>query len=318
MPRWIGGPYAPMLAFALVMALVPQFVTNQYYLTVLILIALMAMLAMSLNLLIGYSGILSLAHSAFYGLGAYGYALATTAWNAPPLAGLACGVALTTIVAALVGVPTTRLRSHYLAIATLGLSVIFVALAGEMVEVTGGPNGIPAIPPLGVGPFTIGSIQGHYHVIWVATLVTMVGSHTLIHSRMGRALRAMKARELAAAIVGVDVARLKLAVFVVSAAVAGVAGALYASFISFVSPETFSLYLTIQLLVIMAMGGMATIWGPLLGSFLVMIANELLRPAKEFSPLVFGVLLIAFIVFAPAGLAGWLSRWRRPVVAGGR
>jgi branched-chain amino acid transport system permease protein len=310
------APYALMAVFGLVMALVPLAVSNQYYLTVLVIIALQAMLAMSLNLLIGYAGILSLAHSAFYGLGAYGYALATTTWNASPLTGIGCGVLLTVIVAALVGVPTTRLRSHYLAIATLGLAVIFVALAVEMVSLTGGPNGVPGIPPLGIGPLTLTSIQGHYEVIWAAALLTVAGSHTLVDSRVGRALRAMKTRETAAAILGVDVARIKLQLFVVSACVAGVAGVLYASFVSFVSPETFSFHLTIQLLVIMAMGGMGTIWGPVLGSFLVVIANEALRPAKEFSPLVFGFLLILFIVFAPAGLAGWWSRRRRAASEG--
>ncbi len=311
MSRALGSrPYVVMAVFGLAMALVPAVVSNPYYLTVLILIALQAMLAISLNLLIGYSGILSLAHSAFYGLGAYGYALCTTLWSQSPLVGLACGVVATVLVAALVGVPTTRLRSHYLAIATLGLAVIFVALAVEMVGFTGGPNGVPGIPPFGVGPLQLQSIQSHYYAIWASALVTIVGSHTLIHSRVGRALRAMKTRETAAEILGVNVARLKLEVFVVSAGVAGVAGVLYASFVSFVSPETFSFHLTIQLLVIMAMGGMGTIWGPVLGSFLVMIANELLRPAKEFSPLVFGLVLVLFIVFAPAGLAGWLSRWR--------
>ena len=297
-----------MAAFGTVMAVVPLLVSNQYYLTVLVLVALQAMLAVSLNLLIGYCGILSLAHSAFYGLGAYAYALSTTLGALSPLAGLVCGVGATVLVAALVGVPTTRLRSHYLAIATLGLAVIFVALATEMVGLTGGPNGIPGIPPFGVGRLELGSIQAHYYAIWATTLLTVAGSHTLIHSRVGRALRAMKTREMAAGILGVDVARLKLQIFVLSAGVAAVAGVLYASFVSFVSPETFSFHLTIQLLVIMAMGGLGTIWGPVLGSFLVVVANELLRPAKEFSPLVFGFVLIVFIVFAPGGLAGWLSR----------
>jgi branched-chain amino acid transport system permease protein len=301
-----------MAALGVVMGLVPALVSNQYYLTVLVLVALQAILAISLNLLIGYSGILSLGQSAFYGLGAYTYALATTLGGAVPVAGLAYGVMVTVAVAAVVGIPTTRLRSHYLAIATLGLAVIFVALAVETVGWTGGPNGIPGIPPFGIGALQLDSIQAHYYAIWAAALVTIVGSHTLIHSRTGRALRAMKTREMAAAILGVDVVRLKLAVFVLSAGVAAVAGVLYASFVSFVSPETFSFHLTIQLLVILAVGGMGTIWGPVLGSFLVVIANELLRPAKEFSPLVFGLVLILFIVFAPAGLAGWLSRWRRP------
>jgi branched-chain amino acid transport system permease protein len=301
-----------MAALGVVMGFVPALVSNQYYLTVLVLVALQAILAISLNLLIGYSGILSLGQSAFYGLGAYTYALSTTLGGAVPVAGLAYGIMVTVAVAAVVGIPTTRLRSHYLAIATLGLAVIFVTLAVETVGFTGGPNGIPGIPSLGIGALQLQSIQAHYYVIWAAVLVTIVGSHTLIHSRTGRALRAMKTREMAAAILGVDVVRLKLAVFVLSAGVAAVAGVFYASFVSFVSPETFSFHLTIQLLVILAVGGMGTIWGPVLGSFLVVIANELLRPAKEFSPLVFGLVLILFIVFAPAGLAGWLSRWRRP------
>ncbi len=312
MSHALRSPYVMMAALGVVMGFVPALVSNQYYLTVLVLVALQAILAISLNLLIGYSGILSLGQSAFYGLGAYTYALSTTLGGAVPVAGLAYGVMVTVAVAAVVGIPTTRLRSHYLAIATLGLAVIFVTLAVETVGFTGGPNGIPGIPSLGIGALQLQSIQAHYYVIWAAVLVTIVGSHTLIHSRTGRALRAMKTREMAAAILGVDVVRLKLAVFVLSAGVAAVAGVLYASFVSFVSPETFSFHLTIQLLVILAVGGMGTIWGPVLGSFLVVIANELLRPAKEFSPLVFGLVLILFIVFAPAGLAGWLSRWRRP------
>lgn len=311
MRRLMSGSYAPVVALGVAIALAPAFVSNQYYLTVLVLIALHTLLAIGLNLLIGYAGILSLALTAFYGLGAYAYALTTTHWEAPPLVGLACAVVANVLLAYLVGIPTTRLHSHYLAIATLGLAVIFVALAVEMADLTGGPNGILGIPALGIGSLQVQSPQANYYLIWAVALLAIAGSHTLIYSRVGRAIRAMKTRETAADILGVDVARLKLAVFVLSAVVAGVGGVLYASFVSFISPETFGFHLTIQLLVILAIGGMGTVWGPIFGSFVTMVTNELLRPVKEFSPLIYGLVLILFILFTPSGVSGWLQRWRR-------
>lgn len=309
----LGQNAAQAALFLLLLLAVPYTLPNEYYLSICILGALNAVIAVGLNLLMGYAGQVSLGHAAFYGLGAYATAIATTRFGLPIPAGMAIGVSLATVVAWVVAAPTLKLKGHYLAMATLGFGIIVSIVFNEAVDLTGGPSGYVGIPRLALLGYEFTADHSYYNLMAVVLTFVVLLSLNLMKSRTGRALRALHVSEKAAASLGVDIAAHKRFVFVLSAALAGLAGVLYAHYLSFIAPASFGFGFSVQLVVMVVLGGMASVWGSVAGALFLTALPEALREFEDIDILVYGAILVLTIMFLPDGLAGGLSRLSRRV-----
>ena len=289
-------------------ALVPWLAPNAYIVQVLAFTGLSAMMAVGLNLLIGYAGQVSLGHAGFYGLGAYvsgvlGAKLGLSPWIGMPVAACATG-----ILAYVVGIPTLKLKSYYLAMATLGIGIILHLAFVQLYWWTGGSSGLAGIPPWDVGPLHFTTDLAHYYLIWTFAGIALWLAWNLVNSAVGRALRAVGDSEVAASAMGVDAARAKRSVFVLSAVYASVAGSLYAHYITVISPEIFSFLASVVLILMVAIGGIGRFWGPVLGALLLTVLPEYLRVYGDYEVPLYGLALIVVMLFLPRGLAGLLER----------
>ncbi|MFW6080590.1 MAG: branched-chain amino acid ABC transporter permease [Desulfosalsimonas sp.] len=302
------------LVFLIAVIVLGVAIDNSYYLQMLIFIGLNTLLALSLNMLMGYAGQISLGHAAFYGIGAYVTAVLTATYQVPPLLALPAAVGAAMIVALIVGIPTLRLSGYYLGMGTLGFGMIVHIVFREWSSVTGGASGFVGIPPLTAGPLTIDSEQHYFYLVWAVVLLAIIICRRIIDSRVGRALRAIHDGEGAAAAVGVNTKKLKLQVFVLSAGIAALAGFLYAHLIYFISPGTFGFMASIRIVTMVVIGGMASIWGSLFGASLLTLLPEWLHSFSDFEMVVYGLILMTVMIFLPRGLTRGLldiyERWR--------
>ncbi|MEW5774976.1 MAG: branched-chain amino acid ABC transporter permease [Thermodesulfobacteriota bacterium] len=295
-------------AWALMVALAPHLLTNDYYVSTLIIGFFNAIIVVGLNLLLGYAGQISLGHGAFYGLAAYTSGILTATYGVPVEAAALTAIALTGLVAWGIGIPTLKLSGHSLAMATLGFGVIVSIVFNEAVETTGGPSGLTGIPRLALFGTTVESDLSYYYVTGAALTLVMALSLNLIQSRLGRALRAIHTSERAAEAVGVDIARYKLFVFVLSALFAALAGVLYVHYLSFAAPSSFGFKFSVTLIVMVVLGGMASVWGAVAGALFLTVLPEFLRAFEDIETLIFGGILILGMMFLPSGLAGGASK----------
>jgi branched-chain amino acid transport system permease protein len=309
-----------LAAFFGVLMLAPALLPNNYYLTILILGCLHAMNAVGLCLLVGHAGQISLGHAGFYGLGAYATSyLSATVGLSVGLSMLA-GVGLTVLVAILVGLPSLKLKGHYLAMATLGFGIILSILFTETVDITGGPSGFVGIPRLSLFGWELRKDVTLFRALAVILCLFVWLSFNLLHSRVGRALRALHTSERAAEAMGVDIARYKLLVFVLSAAFSGFAGVLYAHYLTFIAPSSFGFMFSVELIVMVVLGGMVSVPGAIFGAFFVTVLPEFLRAFENIEILLFGAILVLCMMFLPDGMAGgWnrLLRWGKARLSGG-
>lgn len=293
--------YRAIIVLSLILLAVPWLAPNRYLLSVAVLIGIDVLMVIGLNLLLGYAGQISLGHAAFYGIGGYGVAILTVKCQWPPLAALPVALLLTAAVAWLIGKPTLRLQGHYLAMATLGFGMIVQILLGEMTDLTGGVQGISGIPKLNILGLSIQNDFAMYFVVWSFVMLVQLMVCHLVRGKVGRAFLAIHSNELAAESLGVNTARLKLAVFVISAVLAGLAGGLYACAINYLSPEPFGFGFSVLLVTMVIVGGMGSLWGPVLGAAILGILPELLRNFKDFDILIYGLLLMVIVIFLPQG-----------------
>lgn len=305
----MGGFRADALrlcALAAALALAPLVLSGGYHLTVLTMCCLHAMIAVGLNLLVGHAGQISLGHAGFYGLGAYTTAVLTATLGLPVPLGMAAGVLAAVAVAFLVGIPSLKLTGHYLAMATLGFGIILSILFNETVAITGGPSGFTGIPRPAVGGAPLGDLA-YYFIVAGSLCLVLLLSLNLLHSRLGRALRALHTSEKAAQAMGIDVARHKLFVFVLSAGFAGLAGVLYAHYLTFIAPASFGFSFSVELIVMVVLGGMTSLLGSVLGAFFLTVLPEFLRVFENVEVLLFGLILVLCMLYLPGGLAGGLA-----------
>lgn len=323
--RYLVDRYGQLGLFALFVGLLPIFVQSPYWLSTMIFVALFTILAVGLCLLMGYAGQVSLGQNAFYGLGAYASAVATTKLGLSPWLGILISMMLTGVLAALLAKPVFRLRGQFLAMATLGLGVIFYIMFNEATAFTGGPSGIAGVPYLSLGGLVFDQDVEYYYLVWGVVAATLLVSLNLVNSRLGRALRALHDSEIATQTMGVDTARLKTQIFVISCVFAGLAGSLYAHYVTFVNPSPFGLHTSLMLLVMAAIGGMATVWGAPFGAAVVTLLTEFLRSlvpklsnhaSGEYEIIVFGLLLIVIIRWMPEGVVPRLGRLYRQRIKG--
>lgn len=302
------GHLLGIAAFAAGIAVLPVLLPNEYYLTVLIVAGFNTILALGLNLLMGYAGQISLGHAAFYGISAYTTGVLTATWRWPVPAGIAAGVLLVVLVAAAIAVPTLRLKGHYLAMGTLGFGIIVFIILNEATALTGGPSGFTGIPKLAVLGVVVSSDRAYYYVVWATVFLLFVLAQNLVRSRVGRALRGIHTSEAAAAVLGVDTERFKIGVFILSGFYAAVAGALYAHYVTFVSPGSFGFHASIQLVTMVVVGGMASLWGAVAGATFLTLLPEALRAIEDYDILAYGSMLILCMMFLPGGLAEGMGR----------
>jgi branched-chain amino acid transport system permease protein len=294
--------------FAAAIILVSLGLDNQYYFIVLNIIGLNAMVVVGLNLLIGFAGQISLGHAAFYGLGSYFSGVLTVNYGFPAWPAMLVGMLATGGIAFLIGYPSLKLRGHYLVMATLGFSIIVYILMGEIESLTGGHDGLMGIPPLSVLGYEFDNDIKNFYLIWVFVLLCLLLSRNLLHSRVGRALRSIHGSEVAANSLGVNTSKYKVKVFVLSAIYASLAGSLYAHYLTFISPATYDFYYSIQVVTMVIVGGMGSLWGALFGAALLTAISEALHVAKQYHVIAYGIFLSLVLIFLPNGIWGSLEK----------
>ncbi len=314
-----ANPIAIIVLVVVIIA-IPFFVTGNYHLSIMIFIAIHAMLAMGLCLLMGYAGQISLGHTAFFGIGAYASGILTVKAHLNPWLAMLLALVFTGLVAYVLGIPIFRLKGHNLAMATLGFGIIVYIVFVEWSGLTGGPSGLSGIPSIGIGSFEFDKDVKFYYLAWALAILLLILSLNIVDSRVGRALRAIDGSEIAAEVMGVDSAKYKIQIFVVGAVFASVAGSLYAHYLTFLNPGPFGLSLTIALLVMVVIGGLTSAWGAVLGAGIITMLTEVLRGVMEkvtkgatgeYEIIVFGMILMLVMIFMPQGLVPALVGWVR-------
>lgn len=296
------------VAMVLALAVVPLLTSDDYALGVWTFILLNILVVVGLDLLLGYAGQLSLGHGAFVAMGAYTSALLTSKVGWSGWAALPLGMLASAAVAALIAVPTLRLRGYYLAMATLGFPILFDAVIRVGSNWSGGSSGVTAIPRLVLGGVPLRDPASYYFLVLAFLAVVLLLVWNIAGSRMGLKLRAIQADETAALARGIPVVRIKVGVFALSAALASMSGSLYVHNVQFVAAGTFGLQYSLMLVVMLVAGGMGRIWGGLVGVVLLGWMPELLRSVATWQPVIFGSLLALIMLMSPSGLAGLLRR----------
>lgn len=283
----------------------------EYLLHILVLIGIYTILSVSLNLIAGYTGLISIAHAAFYGVGAYVAALMALSLHSPFLVNIIFAVVLCGLLGALVGIPSLRIRDDYFVIASFAFQVITFSVLNNWVSLTGGPMGLPGIPQPTIFGIQISSQVGYLLLVGVFSALTLWVTHRIVRSPFGRVLKAIREDEVFAQAAGKNVATYKVLVFVIGAGMAGVAGVIYAYYISFIDPTSFTVMESIFIISIVIIGGAGSLWGPVAGAVLLVLLPELLRSIGLPSPvaanlrqMIYGGLLIAFMMWRPRGLLG--------------
>lgn len=304
--------FALWLGFAAALLAAPLALGSGYLLNTLNFVAIYALPAIGLCLLVGYCGQLSISHAAFFAIGAYGTAILSTRAGLTPWLALLAAQCVAAAVAAFIGWVVLRLRGHYLAIATLSFTIIVEVLLKELGGVTGGLQGLSGIPRLSVAGMPIESDLAFHYLLWPITLAALALALNLAHSRQGRVWRAIKEGETATRLLGVNVSRHKIEVFVLSSLFASLGGSLYAHFVTFVSPAAGSVMLAIDIILVLAFGGFDRLWGAVLGVFALTWLNEYAVAFADYKRVAFGVALVVIMSFFPTGLlAGLIALARR-------
>ena len=266
-----------------------------------------AIVALGLSLFLGYAGQISLGHAAFFGIGAYTFAILTTRTGVPSIAAFGMAGVAATVAAYLIGKPILKLKGYFLALATLGFGEIFLVSVREARDLTGGVSGISGVPWFTVAGFAFDTPLKQYCLIWGVLICLILFAKNLVRSKVGRALLAVAASEDAAASVGINVPRIKLGVFVISALFAGLAGSLFAGIMSTASPDAFGLNLSVLIVMMVIMGGMGTLYGPIVAAVFLTWLTDTLGAYQEYSLPIFGVVLILLLIFFPDGVGTRLN-----------
>ena len=292
-----------------VAATAPAWVWNPYHLHTLIMAGIFAVLALSLNLLLGYTGQLSLGHAAFFGIGAYATGLLTVKLEWSAWIGLLAAIVLPAVAGYVIGRLALKLRGAYFVLLTISFAGCVSLVSVNWMDLTNGPLGLPGVPPLeialpGLPALSLRTKSAFYYVVLAAVALSYLVCLALIRSRVGRALVALRENETLAASVGIDGTHYLVLAAVVSAAMAGFGGGLYAHYTRFVSPEVFLFTYTVTMVIMVVAGGKGTLAGPIVGAVLFTVLPEALRAATswQWQMLLYGVLLVGVLFFMPEGI----------------
>lgn len=286
-------------------------------------ILIYALLAMGLNVISGYTGMFSLGHAAFYGLGAYTSTLVTTRLDQPFVLGFLAAALLTGLVGFLIAFPCLRVETDFLSLITIAFGSVFVTTALNWMEVTKGPIGIANVPPPSIGGFRFSTPIRYYYLFLTIVLAIYVGLQNIIHSRVGRALRALRDDEISASAQGINVRYYKVLAFVLGTIPAGMAGSLAAHYLRYVSPTPFAFSQSLKIMNMVILGGLGSLPGSILGAIFLVVVPEIFRPLAVYEVGIGGAIMILLMFFRPqgilgsaayageGGLQGMLARWRQ-------
>jgi len=294
-------------AMAIVLLLFPLVEDNPYTLGLTNLVAIYSIVVLGLNLFIGYTGQISLGHAAFFGLGAYGSAIATVTFEMAPWPAMILVAALVAVVALGVGIPVLRLSGHYLAMATLGLNYVVHTVLLPWDEVPGGPSGFAGIPSLTLGGTAIDDAVSLHYLLWAFAMACLLFCLNLVRSGVGRGMASLAGDETAAACLGVDTRTTKIKVFVLSAVLASLAGSLFAHTYAYVSPDTFGIFTSTDMVIMVVVGGMGSIWGSVFGAAFLTMLPEWVEFFDTYKDFVHGGILVLILMFLPQGLITGLT-----------
>lgn len=301
-----------------VLILWPLMERNPYNLGLSNLIAIYVIVVLGLNLFIGYAGQISLGHAGFFALGAYGSAIGSTTYGMPAWPVMFGVAILVALIALVVGLPTLKLSGHYLAMATLGFNIVIYTILVQWDVVTGGPSGFAGIPYLAVGGWGFDNEVRFHYLVWTFAMLALLLSLNLVRSGVGRGLSALAEDEIAAAVLGVDTRRAKLKVFILSAVYASLAGSLFAHCYAFVSPDSFNIFVSVDLVIMVVVGGMGSIWGTLFGTALITLLPEWIEALENYKEILHGLILVVILLFFPQGLVTGIADKIRTHMAIGR
>jgi branched-chain amino acid transport system permease protein len=292
---------APLALVGAIIVLLPPFFPSAYYYRVAALVFIFALAALGLNLLMGFAGQVSLGHAGFLGIGGYAVAIGPTHLGMPAWLCIIAGAALSGLVAFLVGRPILKLKGHYLAVATLGFGILVAIVLTNEAGWTGGPDGMQ-VPRLVLFDWRVRGSDTWY---WIAAATFLIGAMlalNLLDSPTGRALKAIHDSEVASSIVGIDVARKKLAVFVVSAIYASLAGSYLALFNGHITPDIAGFLRSIELAAMVVLGGMGSIAGSLVGAAVLVVLPQTLTALHDYEQMVLGLIVMGVMIFLRQGI----------------
>jgi len=288
-----------------------QKLNMEYILHILVIAGIYIILTLSLNLIVGYTGLPALGHAAFSCIGAYASSLLALNAGLSPWIGLLTGACAAALAGIAIGYPVVRLKGDYLALATFGLGVIVYSIAKNWVSLTRGPMGIPGIPGFSVFGFQFSEIWSYLLLVLVFVAITIFIISRIVNSPFGRVLLSIREDEIASESLGKDTTKYKLLVFIIGAFFAGMAGSLYSHYITFIDPSSFTLMESITILLMVIFGGMGRISGSIVGAIILVVFPELLRflgmPSSIAAPMrqmIYGLLLVFLMIKRPQGIMG--------------
>ncbi|MGG1674298.1 branched-chain amino acid ABC transporter permease [Neobacillus sp. NRS-1170] len=310
--------YRKLLLILGVIALffLPLAVTNPYVMYVINLILIYTLLALGLDLIVGYTGQVSVGHGAFFGIGAYVAAILSKNLGFSFWVNLPLSIIITALIGFIIGFIGLKLIEEYLVMATLAFGTIIWLVFLNWTDLTGGPMGIAGIappPPIKIGTFEFAFFQyeDYYPLLLLFVFLGILVTRLIIHSGFGRACTAIRDDELAAQSMGIPVFKTKVIMFTISAAFCGAAGALYAHFLRVVSPETFSFSMSVTILTMVMIGGQGSIAGAVIGASILTVSSEALRETPELRMIIYGFLIVVMIMFFPKGMMGLFQLVKR-------
>jgi branched-chain amino acid transport system permease protein len=294
----------PYVLFALIIYLLPTILTGSYWIHVLVIIGTYVIAAAGIEVVFGFAGQLSFCQASFFGLGAYASAILTTTYHLHPIPAMVISMVFVSLVAYGLGTPVLRLKGYYLAIATIGFGLIIQSLFVTLSQYTGGPDGFRDIVPLKVAGYVFKTDSQYYYPIWTIAMIVLLLTRNIVHSRVGRAMLALRGDDIAASSMGVDITKYKVQAFVLSAAYASLAGSLYAHSNRFISPQIADLSNSVEMIIIMVLGGIRTVFGVLIGAAIMKSIPEVLESFLDYQMVTRGAILIVLLLYMPQGLIG--------------
>jgi branched-chain amino acid transport system permease protein len=295
----------------LVWLLVPLVISQGSTLNLFVFAAINLIQAIGLSLLFGYAGQISLGQAGFYAIGAYVSSVLAFRLGVPPIIGLVAGTVAASVIGYLIGRPVLRLRGYYLAMVTAAFGLIAHTILVEWEEITGGYSGLAGIAPIDLGIVTIDSPRRMFYLAGGLAIVVFALALRMVRTPYARAMQTMRESEPAARSVGIDLPALKSEVFAIAAGLSGLAGALYAHYIGYISPESFTIDASINLLIALVIGGVGSLWGAGIGAILLSFLPEWLHALKSAYGIVFGALVIVLLTLEPGGLMAIINTLRR-------